>query len=406
MKKLASIYINSYKGLEPSVWLLSVVMLVNRMGTMVLPFMTLYLTEDKGISIGKAGIVLTVFGLGTVCGGFIGGKLTDKLNFYFIQLFALLGGGIMFIILGQMMNYTAICIATFMLSLINESFRPANAAAIAHYSKDQNTTRSFTLNRLAINLGWAVGGTLGGFVASKSYHLLFWIDGLTNISAAILLWLLLAPSKNKDSKANKEALPIKHSAYKDKVFLVFIVLNTLFACCFFQIFTTIPVYFKQDLFLNEKQIGIVMALNGLIIAVFEMVLIHNLEGRRELLTYINMGIVLVGMGFIALNILPGTFSLALIFITFITFGEIVGMPFMTTFWVKRTTAANRGQYAGLNTMSWAIAQIAGPGLGAQIAQRYGFNTLWWVLGVIFAIMVIGYRWLQLKIRKTAAVAAV
>ena len=405
MKKLASIYINSYRGLEPSVWLLSVVMLVNRMGTMVLPFMTLYLTEDKGISIGKAGIVLTVFGLGTVCGGFIGGKLTDKLNFYFIQLFALLGGGIMFIILGQMMNYTAICIATFMLSLINESFRPANAAAIAHYSKDQNTTRSFTLNRLAINLGWAVGGALGGFVASKCYHLLFWIDGLTNISAAILLWLLLAPSKNKDSKANKEALPIKHSAYKDKVFLVFIVLNTLFACCFFQIFTTIPVYFKQDLFLNEEQIGIVMALNGLIIAVFEMVLIHNLEGRRELLTYINMGIVLVGMGFIALNILPGTFSLALIFITFITFGEIVGMPFMTTFWVKRTTAANRGQYAGLNTMSWAIAQIAGPGLGAQIAQRYGFNTLWWVLGVIFAIMVIGYRWLQLKIRKTAAVAA-
>lgn len=405
MKKLASIYINSYRGLEPSVWLLSVVMLVNRMGTMVLPFMTLYLTEDKGISIGKAGIVLTVFGLGTVCGGFIGGKLTDKLNFYFIQLFALLGGGIMFIILGQMMNYTAICIATFMLSLINESFRPANAAAIAHYSKNQNTTRSFTLNRLAINLGWAVGGALGGFVASKSYHLLFWIDGLTNISAAILLWLLLAPSKNKDSKANKEALPIKHSAYKDKVFLVFIVLNTLFACCFFQIFTTIPVYFKQDLFLNEEQIGIVMALNGLIIAVFEMVLIHNLEGRRELLTYINMGIVLVGMGFIALNILPGTFSLALIFITFITFGEIVGMPFMTTFWVKRTTAANRGQYAGLNTMSWAIAQIAGPGLGAQIAQRYGFNTLWWVLGVIFAIMVIGYRWLQLKIRKTAAVAA-
>lgn len=405
MKKLASIYINSYRGLEPSVWLLSIVMLVNRMGTMVLPFMTLYLTEDKGISIGKAGIVLTVFGLGTVCGGFIGGKLTDKLNFYFIQLFALLGGGIMFIILGQMMNYTAICVATFTLSLINESFRPANAAAIAHYSKDQNTTRSFTLNRLAINLGWAVGGALGGFVASKSYHLLFWIDGLTNISAAVLLWLLLAPSKNKDSNANKEALPIKHSAYKDKVFLVFIVLNTLFACCFFQIFTTIPVYFKQDLFLNEEQIGIVMALNGLIIAVFEMVLIHNLEGRRELLTYINMGIVLVGMGFIALNILPGTFSLALIFITFITFGEIVGMPFMTTFWVKRTTAANRGQYAGLNTMSWAIAQIAGPGLGAQIAQRYGFNTLWWVLGVIFAIMVIGYRWLQLNIRKTAAVAA-
>ena len=70
------------------------VMLVNRAGTMVVPFMTLYLTEAKHYPIGKAGMVMAVFGAGAVCGGFIGGRLTDKLGFYNIQLSGFMTGNI------------------------------------------------------------------------------------------------------------------------------------------------------------------------------------------------------------------------------------------------------------------------------------------------------------------------
>jgi predicted MFS family arabinose efflux permease len=160
MKKIANIYKQAYSGLSSATWWLSFVMLVNRMGTMVLPFMTLYLTESKHYSVGKAGLVVSIFGIGSICGGFIGGKLTDKFGFYYLQLSALLGGGTLFIALGQMTSLTSICVTTFFLSLVNESFRPANAAAIAHYSKEENRTRSYSLNRLAINLGWAAGGEL------------------------------------------------------------------------------------------------------------------------------------------------------------------------------------------------------------------------------------------------------
>lgn len=366
---------------------------------MVLPFMTLYMTETHGVSIGKAGFVMTVFGLGTICGALLGGKLTDKFGFYYIQLLSLFGGGIMFLVLSQMRDYNAICITTFFLSLINEAFRPANASAVAHFSKSENMTRSFSLNRLAVNLGWAVGSTIGGFVAAKSYYLLFWIDGLTNISAALLLWLLLAPSKNKDTLKKPDAsLPKGPSAYKDKPYLVFIVLNTLFAICFFQTFTTIPLYFKQDLLLQENEIGTVMALNGLIIAVFEMVLVHRLDGKRSMMSYIMIGTFMVALSFIALNVVPGMLSLAFIYIILITIGEMVGMPFMNTFWTSRTNATNRGQYAALFTISWAIAQVTGPGLGAYIAEVAGFNVLWWVIAGICLVTVGGYRWLQLRTR--------
>ncbi len=365
---------------------------------MVLPFMTLYLTESEGVSISKAGFVITIYGVGAIAGAYLGGKLTDKIGFYYIQLFALIGGGLLFILLGQVRDYWSICTVAFFLSVVSESFRPANASAVAHYSDEANRTRSFTLNRLAINLGWAVGGALGGFVAARSYHLLFWIDGLTNFGAALILWLMLAPSRNKiknETLQEENIVGKAISAYKDKPYILFLLMNIIFAATFFQLFTTIPVYFKQVLEMSEGDIGIVMALNGLIITVFEMVIIKNLEGKKTAIFYIRVGCFLTGLSFIVLNLLPPSFMLSIVFITIVTFGEIIEMPFAATYWVSRSNSKNRGQYAALFTISWATAQIVGPWTGANIAQYWGFNTLWWVVGTVCILSIAGYRWIQI-----------
>jgi len=401
MKKIANIYKQAYSGLSSATWWLSFVMLVNRMGTMVLPFMTLYLTESKHYSVGKAGLVVSIFGIGSICGGFIGGKLTDKFGFYFLQLTALLGGGTLFIALGQMTSLSSICITTFFLSLVNESFRPANAAAIAHYSKEENRTRSYSLNRLAINLGWAAGGALGGFIASKNYELLFWIDGLTNIVAAGLLWLLLAPSKNKATatKPVKQEGSVALSAYKDKPYLAFIVLTILFSYSFFQLFTTMPVFYRKELRLSEFNIGLIMAFNGILIALFEMVIVHNLEGRKHILQYIILGVALTGVSFAMFNVFPGAELLAFSSMFICTVGEVLSMPFMNTFWISRSTTANRGQYAGLYTICWSTAQVLGPSSGAYIAEQWGFAALWWFIGGICFAAAIGYKLLYNHINK-------
>src|ERR1700712_4479899 len=130
-----SLYKNAYGGLSRSTWWLALVMLINRSGTMVVPFMTMYMTQHIGVSISKAGFVMSLFGTGAVIGALIGGKLTDKLGYYYIQITTLIGGGLMFIVLGQMHSYSAICICTFFLAFINEAFRPANSVAVAYYSK-------------------------------------------------------------------------------------------------------------------------------------------------------------------------------------------------------------------------------------------------------------------------------
>lgn len=387
----ARTYRNAYAGLSRQTWLLSLIMLINRSGTMVVPFMTLYLTTQLGFTVAEAGIVFGLFGAGAFSGAWLGGKLTDKVGFYPVQFATLLGGGLLFFALGQMKSYPLICIFTFLLSFVNEAFRPANSTAIAFYSKEENRTRSYALNRLAINLGWAVGSGLGGFLANINYELLFWVDGCTNIAAAFLMLLFLKPAKHKLSEEKAAIEKTMQSAYADKHYLLFTIITLLFAACFFQLFTNMPVYFKKDLHFSEPFIGFLMAANGIIIALFEMVLVYKLDGRRRNITYISAGVFITGISFLLLNIPGASVLIAGSMIVLVTFGEILALPFMNSYWIARTQPGNRGQYAALYTMAWSAAQTLGPMGGAQLAQHAGFNVLWWVVGGLALVAGLLYR---------------
>ncbi len=376
------LYKKAYSGLSLNSWYLCVVMFINRSGTMVIPFMTIYCTQKLHFTVEQAGIIMGIFGVGSILGAFLGGKTTDKYGFYYVQIFALLMGGLLFIVLGFQTTFISICIVSFVLSACNDSFRPANYAAIVHYSTDENKTRSNSLNRLAVNLGWAFGGFLGGTLAHINYHLLFWVDGSTNILAALILLKLIPISQITETVKNTVDNIKDTSAYRDGVFMIFVVMVIFFAACFFQMFSMQPLFYKTQWHFSEQFIGLLMGLNGMLIVLFEMIIVHGLEAKKRPLRIICMGILLTGAGFVLQNILPGAKSAALIIVLFVTLGEILAMPFMNSFWINRTTPRNRGEYAAVYTMAWSVAQIVSPVAGGQLVAHSGFSPLWWLTGLV------------------------
>ena len=140
-----------------------------------------------------------------------------------------------------------------------------------------------------------------------------------------------------------------------------------------------------------------MAINGLIIAFFEMVIVFKLEGRRPAVHYMALGILLVGISYLILNLPFGSgVFLAVSSVVMVTIGEIFAMPFMNAYWISRTTVYNRGEYAALYTVAWSSAQAIGPLFGAQVAASYGYHTLWWVVGILSMALSIAYWFLQNK----------
>ena len=368
-------------------------MLINRSGTMVVAFMSVYCVHQLHFTIMQAGIIMMLVGVGAIFGGYFGGRFTDKIGFYDLQVGALISGGLLFIILGFQQTFLSLSIGAVVLSFFNESVRPANSTAIAHYSTEENRTRSFSLNRLAVNIGWALGGGLGGLLASINYHLLFWVDGSTNILAAILLLILMPKSQIVKTIKKRDKTVKRKSAYRDKTYLAFIFFATFYFICFYEFMIMEPAFYKIDWHFNERFIGFLLALNGILIGIIEMVLIHNLEGKRNGLVYIVIGVLIGVVSFGLLNIVPISAFAAIVVVIFITFSEMMTMPFTSSFWIARTSDNNRGQYAALYSMAWSFAQVVAPLVGGFVIAKGGFTLLWWILGGLSLISATGFLFL-------------
>jgi predicted MFS family arabinose efflux permease len=392
---MISLYRSAFGGLSRQVWLLALVMLINRSGGMVVAFLTLYLTQKLGFSVTEAGFVMVFFGVGSICGTFIGGKLTDLIGYFPVQLWSLFLGGIMFLLISQTENYYIICTLVFLLSAFGEAYRPANTSSIADFSTPETFTRSVSLIRLAINIGWSIGPAIGGFLATRDYKLLFWADGLTNIGAAILVFSFLRGTRRQKSDNQKVKVEInpKDSAYRDRKYLVFLLLTTLYAIAFFQLFTIGPLFYKQVCNLSEIQIGYILGLNGLLVAFIEMILVYKIEGKFRKLSLISFGVSLVVVNYV-IFLFTHNYAWLIVGIVFATFSEIFAMPFMNAFSIERSKSYNRGQYSALHSMTWSVAQISAPLIGTQTIAHLGFDTLWYILGTFGIISAVGFRVLK------------
>jgi len=387
IKASISAYRNAYLGLSAPMWWLALVMFVNRAGTMVLPFMTVYLRDDKHYSIATAGWEIAFFGGGAILGNFIGGKLTDRIGFYHIQFWSLFFNGILFIVLGWMQTFSQIAACMFTIGMVGEAFRPANAAAIAHYSLPENRTRSYSLNRLAINLGFSIGPAVGGLL---SYRALFWVDGTTCMLAALLLRMELPNTIRTREQTPVDTNRMASSVWRDKVYLRFIFFVFLSALCFLQMFSLLPVFYKEELDFSKPLVGMVLALNGVIIVIIEMVLVFKLEGKRSAVEYISLGGFFIGLSYLLLNLPLAGLTVALIAMIAITIGEMLMFPFVNAFWVNRSNERNRGQYAALFSMSFACAQVLAPTFGSQVVQHSSYHVLWYIVFVLCAVASIGF----------------
>ena len=281
LNQIKSLFVNSFSGLSREIWLLSLVTLINRSGTIVIIFMTIYLTSELDFTLTQAGFAMSCFGIGSVAGAYLGGWLTDKIGYYSTMFWSLIVSGFLFFILMEMKTFESFCLMVFAVSMIGDSFRPANLASISAYSKPENRNRSLSLIRMAINLGFACGSGIAGIlIASVGYKWLFIIDGATCILAAFYFKFALEEKPDQGEVVEKESELYKNgSAYKDSLYLAFVSLILINSIVFFQLFSTLPVYYKEHFLLTEDQIGLFMLLNGIIIVIFEMPLIYILETR-------------------------------------------------------------------------------------------------------------------------------
>ncbi|PWS25967.1 MFS transporter [Pedobacter yonginense] len=399
-KLIFNTYKASFSGLSKETWLLSIVMMFNRCGSMAVPFMGLYVTQSLHRSETDAGLIITLFGVGSILGSLTGGKLTDIIGFRPVQILSSIIGGLLFILFSSVEHFYTLCILAVVISFFSEAFRPANFTAVAHYAQEGTITRSYSLNRLAVNIGWSVGISLAGIIASINYKLLFIVEGGVSIMVGLSILLLLPQVKGfiQKAKANRNAIAIQ-KPWEDGFYLKFIALTTVFITSAFLMFRVVPVFFKEQWHINESSIGLIIGINGAIIALFEMIMINKIENKRPPIFFIVIGASLFAISYLVLSIPLGLhITMAILTVIIFTIGEMFVLPFINTVVISRSNEHNRGLYAAGYTLSWSVAQVCGPITGFYIANHFGYTSLYVGIAAILFLCAYGFS----ALNKTSA----
>ncbi|MBT8261883.1 MAG: MFS transporter [Bacteroidia bacterium] len=399
MKKLFNSYINNFTGLTREIWLLSLVTFINRAGAMVIPFLSLYLVKAKGFTLPEVGWIMSCYGVGSLAGTYVGGWLTDRMGFHKVIVLSLFLGGLGFIGIQFLDTFHAVCAGIFIAIFLVDSYRPAIFVACDAYSKPENVTRSIALIRLAINLGFSIGPVLGGLIIARiNYSALFWIDGVTCVIAAFLLYIVLKPKKVNKDRDEEEALKEGLPPFKNFAYMIFFLIMVANGIMFIQYFSVMPLYYKDVHFLSEDLIGALLFINGAVIVLLEMPLVGWLERiqiSRTIATF--WGVVFLALSFIVLN-MSGWTGVLIIGMLLMTLGEMIGSPFANALALSMSPKGRKGSYMGVFSMSFSLSHIIGHNSGMNLVNSFGYDTTWnimfYVLLGVALLTLFLYRFLK------------
>lgn len=376
-------------GLPRPFWFLWAGTLVNRMGSFVVPFLALYLTQVRGFSILQAGSIAALYGAGGAIAGPLGGYLADHIGRRAVMVGSLALGGIGMMGLGLARSIEVIAPAVFLVALITEMYRPGMQAAVADLVPAGDRVRAYGLMYWVINLGFSIGLTLGGMLATVSYYLLFVGDGLTTLLFALIVWRGVPETRPARAPAAAGA-PTRSAAggffvaYRDPTFVLFLGLSVLIIIIFMQHNSVFPL----DMIahgVSKAAFGFVLSLNGIVIVLLQPFLSPMLE-RHNRARVLAAGAALVAIGF-GLNAIADTVPAYALGVVIWTIGEVAVLPVANTVVADLAPPDVRGRYQGAYGMSWGLAAIIAPTVGAFVLERFGSAPLWTgslILGMLVA----------------------
>ena len=388
VRAVFSAYLSAYAGLPREVWLLAGALLVNRAGTMVLPFLSLYLTRDLGLTAADAGIIIGCFGLGSMAGSFVGGWLSDRLDPVRVQELSLLASGFGFLAFTQIESFNALAGGVLILAAISDAFRPALMAAVAHRTSPGIRSRAFALIRLAANLGMAVGPAAAGLLAVYGYVWIFVGDALTCWAAAAMLVATLGAKAPDGPAIRRPTRGREGSPWRDLPFLGLMLLVVVLAMAFFQVWSTAPLYLRSFYQMTERSIGLLLALNALLIVFTEMPLIRAIE-NCDRMKMVGLGAFFVCAGLAILPFGPGWMT-AVVFMVVLTVGEMLSMPITNAVVAERAGVESVGRYMGVYTLAFSTAFVIGPIAGTAIYQNFSPQVLWFGTGAVGVVLAVAF----------------
>jgi MFS family permease len=362
--------LTNLRTLPRPTWILFGGTLINRFGTFVMPFLAIYLTR-QGYTAAQAGFAVSAYGGGHIVASMLGGHLADRIGRRHTIALSMFGSGIMMLALSQARAYLVIVGITFLVGLAAELYRPAATALLGDLVQPEQRIAAFGMYRFAVNLGFAAGPATAGFLADRSFFLVFVFDAITSFAYGIVA-LVALPHGFRPGHKEEKATEALRVALADRAFVLFLLATLCISWIEFQTNSTLPLY-VQSLGYRASTYGAIISLNGVMIVLFELAIISWTQ-RFPPQSMIAIGYLLTGIGFALTGLattVPGLIATLVIW----TIGEMMYGPFTGAYVTSLAPEQYRGRYMGMWILMWSVGMLLGPYLGTLLYE-YNRPALW------------------------------
>lgn len=392
---------DTLRGLPRRVWIISLGSLILQVGSFLPVFIVFYLTQ-RGHSAGAAGLVLGASGLGRVLGNVIGGYLTDTIGRRPAILLSIVTTSGLTATVPFLGPLPTIIVVVGLIGVMSQIYRPAMAAVLVDsVASPQQRLAAFGVLRFAQNVGAALGGVLGGVVASISYVGLFLGEAAALLPFGMIVAVLLRdtpqPRSDPDNAETQADLTVGYrQALTDRTLVRFLLMTVFAMFVYIQTTVGLPLH-VNDVGLSARDFGLLMGLNGLLVVLLELPII-SVVGRYRPEYVLAIGNLFTCVGLALTGFTTGMGLLAATVLIW-TFGEMVSSSIVQAHLVSLTPPGMVGRYQGLYGAAYTVGTGAGPVIGGAV-YAIGPWALWTLTGVLGLLS----AQLSLRLRRPASTA--
>jgi MFS family permease len=392
---------NLYHEFPRQFWVVVFASFIDGIGnTMVFPFFALYVTQKFHVGMTQAGVLLGIYSLGRLIGGWFGGALTDEFGRRKLILFGLVFSAISSILFGTTTNLTLMYPISVMVGLIGSLSGPAQVAILADILPETKRSEGFGILRVVNNMDWFIGPTIAGFVASRSFLALFISDAVLSCLVALIVYRFVKESKPKTSEAHQEQTVAQSMGgygvvFRDLPFVAFVLSSILMMIVYLQLYGSLSVYLRDHYAVTPQGYGLLMATSAVTVIFFQIWTTKRIKDRPPF-QMMALGAVFYAIGFTSFGIV-GNLSLFALNVVIITVGEMIVEPTSQVLVASFAPEDKRGRYMAVAGFSSVIPSMIGPGAAGYILDNYDPHLLWYIGGIITMTSIVGFYLLHLRL---------
>ena len=386
-----------YKKYPKNFWILTGASFIDRLGgAIIFPYIALYTTKKFDVGMTQVGTLFAIFSITSLFGSMLGGALTDRYGRKLLVILGLILSASSSLSMGFVNNIHQFYLLGAFVGLFINLGGPAQMAMVADLLPDKQTTEGFGVLRVVANLAVTVGPAIGGFLAAKSYMMLFIADASMSILTAAVVLRFLPETRKETSDEEQQNLRETISGYfvvlKNKLFMSFIGVSMLVFIVYMQLSGALPVYLRDIHSVDPKGYGYLLSFNALLVVLLQFAITRKTSTKPPMIM-MALGSLFYLVGYTLFGFLD-QYALFYVAIAILTIGEMIVNPVAQSLASRFAPEDMRGRYMAVFELSFTIPSAIGPLLAGLIMDNHDPNWVWYSCGILCFFAIGGFIYLH------------